>query len=81
MIVMDTIKTNYDRVITAKARQKKRERNAAICWTCKWPGPGTGRWWKRKLSKARRRYAKMTLQGIRYKEPNGIESEVNWKTW
>lgn len=43
--------------------------------------PGMGKWYKRQLSKARRRYIKFTLLGIRVKEPTGWESEVNWKAW
>jgi len=46
-----------------------------------WPGIGTGREWKRRLSKARRRFIKMRLRGFRDKEPIGLESEINWKTW
>jgi len=42
---------------------------------------GIGRYWKRILSKARRRYAKAELRGERGKEPVGLESTVNWKSW
>lgn len=42
---------------------------------------GMGRFWKRQLSKARRRYAKNLLKYGRGKEPVGLESEVNWKGW
>lgn len=45
-----------------------------------WPR-GLGRWMKRRLSKARRKYAKERLNGRKGKEPSGIESEVNWKGW
>lgn len=46
-----------------------------------WPGVGTGRYWKRKLSKARRKYHKMVIRYGRGREPTWLESEVNWKTW
>lgn len=46
---------------------------------CRWPR--SGRWWKRALAKARRRYIRAQLLGIKGKEPTGYESEVNWKTW
>lgn len=41
--------------------------------------PGLGRWWKRQLSKARRRYVKQVVNLGRGHEPTGYESEVNWK--
>jgi hypothetical protein len=50
-------------------------------WVGSWPNQHIGRWWKRQLSKARRRYIKHTLRGIRSKEPTGYESVVNWRTW
>jgi hypothetical protein len=43
--------------------------------------PHIGRWYKRRLSKARRRYVRDLLRFGRAKEPTGIESEVNWKGW
>ena len=46
-----------------------------------WSHSGTGKWWKRALAKARRRHTKLTLRGIRAKEPTKYESECNWKTW
>jgi hypothetical protein len=46
-----------------------------------WPAPHTGKWWKRRLHKARRRWYKARLRGQRGKEPTDIESEVNWKSW
>lgn len=46
-----------------------------------WPGPHTGKWWKRRLHKARRQWYKARLRGQRGKEPVGLESEVNWKSW
>lgn len=79
---MKIIASPYDRVITARHKQeRKKQIRHLTSWSSRWPAPHYGRWWKRKLSKARRRYAKMTLRGIRYKEPTGIESEVNWRTW
>jgi len=43
--------------------------------------PRLGRWFKRRLSKARRRYIKQLLWYGRGKEPTSIESEVSWKGW
>jgi len=43
--------------------------------------PRSGKWWKRALAKARRRYAKFQLRGLKCKETTNKESEVNWKTW
>jgi len=50
-------------------------------WPCQWGRPGTGRWWKRQLSKARRRYARALLAQGRGKEPVRYERECNWKLW
>jgi hypothetical protein len=50
--------------------------------TCCWPGRGQGRWWKRQLSKARRREAKERIRGAQH--PRGslrYETECNWKAW
>lgn len=46
-------------------------------WQCRWPGKKQGRWWKRALSKARRRFTKGTSQ----KEPTHYETMCNMKTW
>lgn len=46
-----------------------------------WPSPGMGKWYKRRLHKARRQWYKARLRGQRGKEPVGLESEVNWKSW
>lgn len=48
--------------------------------------PGLGRYWKRLLSKGRRRFAKrLCREGERayghMRGLPGIEREVNWKTW
>lgn len=51
-----------------------------------WPGPGIGRFWKRQLSKSRRRYARALCRyeaGHTTRMPRiswGIESIVNYKT-
>lgn len=42
---------------------------------------GIGRYYKRRLSKARRRYAKDLIKFGRGKEPTGLESEINWRGW
>ena len=53
-----------------------------VSFSEKWSGkPGNGRYMKRSLSKARRRYAKCKLRGISAKEPTGLESLVNYKGW
>lgn len=46
-------------------------------WTGRWPSRGEGRYWKRCLSKARRRAWKDAHKRglLRY------ERECNWKTW
>lgn len=45
-----------------------------------WPR-GTGKYWKRRLSKARRRYAKDLIKLGKGREPTTIESNVNFKLW
>ena len=40
---------------------------------------GFGSYLKRCLAKARRRYARDRLRGLRGKEPTTLESEVNWR--
>lgn len=42
---------------------------------------GTGKYWKRQLNKARRRFAKMTINFGKGKSPSHYESEVNWRGW
>ena len=42
---------------------------------------GMGRYWKRQLSKARRRASKAEIDGRKVRGLAGIESEVNWKGW
>jgi len=58
-------------------------KNRAPSFTCQWAGRGTGRWWKRKLSKVRRRAWKdVELRGRRVpRGVDGIETECNYKTW
>ena len=48
-------------------------------WKHRWLGEGIGKYWKRRLAKARRRYIKAILRGDKGKCPLGLESEVNWK--
>lgn len=48
----------------------------------RWPNKkGIGRFVKRQLSKARRRYARQLLQSGRGNPPTKWESEANWKCW
>ena len=60
---------------------------ANISFSEMWSGVGEGRFWKRKLSKARRRAAKRLCKigedDLRKVERGlpGIEREVNWKRW
>ena len=45
-----------------------------------WNGRGIGRYWKRQLSKARRRHIKAILMGQEHPRiPKRYESECNWK--
>ena len=41
-----------------------------------WPGAGVGRWCKRRLSKARRRWQDSHRRGLA-----SAEAECNYKTW
>jgi len=55
-------------------------------FSCVWSGPGTGRWGKRQLSKARRRFARQYCRdGERaYRHMGSLmhwEGEINWKFW
>ena len=59
----------------------RREKDKLPHWQCRWPNPHIGRYWKRQLSKARRRFAKQILLWGRGKEPLHYERECNWKTW
>ena len=48
--------------------------------------PGLGRWYKRRLSKARRRWARLfcTIEDDAYRHLGGLisaETECNWKGW
>lgn len=52
-----------------------------VSFSQKWPRAGSGRWRKRQLSKARRRYGRLTAKGHRARLPVHIESEVNYKGW
>jgi hypothetical protein len=48
-------------------------------WKVRWSGEGIGRFWKRQLAKARRRYIKAVLRGEKGKYPFRYERECNWK--
>ena len=50
-------------------------------WNWCWSSPHMGRFWKRCLSKARRRYIKSVLMFGRGKETTGYETECNYKNW
>ncbi len=52
-----------------------------VSFSQKWASERMGRYYKRRLSKARRKYAKEQLAGRRGKEPVGIERECNYKGW
>lgn len=65
---------------TVDGLQKTCERHDRY-WLSQWPGEHTGRYWKRLLSKARRKYAKMLLRFGRGKDTTDKESIVNYKTW
>jgi len=53
-------------------------------FTSIWPGKKQGRYWKRQLSKARRRQADYLIDGD-YRRANSrglwAEQMCNWKTW
>jgi hypothetical protein len=54
--------------------------------SARWSGAGMGRFWKRQLSKSRRRNAQSKIRyelGIdsRLREQIGYERECNWKLW
>jgi hypothetical protein len=57
---------------------QNRSRWNKLPWYCvTWPREHTGKFWKRKLSKARRRFWKTGhARGL-----PAIESECNYKTW
>ena len=70
----------HDRLIKAGIQHRR-------SMSSMWPRPHVGQFWKRKLSKARRKAAKRLC---RYGEDDlakverglpGIESNVNWKNW
>jgi hypothetical protein len=52
-----------------------------VSFSERWPNVGVGRYWKRRLSKGRRKYSKMILQHGRGKEPTYLESMVHMRTW
>jgi len=53
-----------------------------LSFTQLWPNEHVGRWCKRQLSKARRRYARALLNGDRHPRSSVYwECECNWKTW
>jgi len=76
-------------VLTADRKHHQQRINRNRDWferdhgnkTWGWPAPHIGKWWKRRLHKARRQWYKARLRGQRGKEPTGLESEVNWKSW
>ena len=45
-------------------------------YACIWPNRGIGRYWKRLLSKRRRKWQDVHQRGLA-----NIESTVNYKTW
>ena len=48
----------------------------------RWPGVGIGRYWKRKLSKARRKRAKLECEEIKTKcKVHSSESKCDYKTY
>jgi len=50
-------------------------------WFHCWAGPGIGKFWKRRLNKARRKYIKNLIWFGRGKEPVSKESKINWRNW
>jgi hypothetical protein len=57
-------------------------KNRAISFMQQWPGRHQGRYWKRQLSKARRRaWKNEILYNHRPRSVDRYERECNWKTW
>lgn len=52
-----------------------------VSFSEKWGKPGQGKYWKKKLNKARRKKAKLECRGIRGKSNKVLESLVNYKMW
>lgn len=50
-------------------------------WQLRWPGRKQGRWWKRYLSKVRRRKGRMEARGLQDRTGNKAESTCGYKTW
>lgn len=55
-----------------------RMKKAQVSFSEMWPAPHEGRYWKRQLSKARRRAWKNGIEGTPI---NKYESYCNWKGW
>ena len=51
-------------------------------WSKVWhDSTGIGKYYKKKLNRAERRFAKARLKGLKGKEPIGHRSDVNWRGW
>lgn len=71
-------------VSTYRVTWKKfgRRNRGAFHYMNQWPGIGQGRYWKRRLSKARRHaWKNEVFYEHRSRNLAGIERMVNWKTW
>jgi hypothetical protein len=76
-------------MLTSERRHYHKRANDRLAWKrrtnsyCREIGwgnvPGLGKWYKRQLHKARRRYIRAELRGHRGKSPASWESEVNWR--
>jgi hypothetical protein len=57
----------------------RRFRDNQPLWKLSWSNAGVGRYWKRQLSKSRRRYIKSFLLFGRGKHSTHYETECNYK--
>ena len=52
-----------------------------VSFSQRWSKAGDGKYLKRRLNKARRKFEKLRLRGIRGKAPTQLEGEVNYRGW
>lgn len=63
------------------SRREKTLAQVWFGWAGTWNAAGNGRFWKAKLSRARRKYYKLLDKGYKVKYPTSLETEVNYKSW
>lgn len=76
---------HFGRIIITQFKEiimSRTNKNDAYHFTHTWGNSaGRGRYIKRQLSKARRRFWKSLVRFGRGKSPSNYESETNWKGW